>query len=112
MTGDHWARKSTFRSGRWLPEGANALQAWLHHFKIRADAREASRHPVIQEFADLIEGDPIVRMYFTSMIGQVPTTAKYRVRHLNSIEQMLSLTNAVLTYAPEFEEFGLCRLSA
>jgi hypothetical protein len=41
----------------------------LHGFKIRADAQDASRHPVIQEFANLIEGDPIVRMYFTSMIG-------------------------------------------
>jgi phosphatidylserine decarboxylase len=40
----------------------------------------------------------------TSMIGQVPRSSKYRVRHLNSIEQMLSLINAVLTYVPEFED--------
>ncbi len=104
MTGVHSGRKSTFHAGHWLPEEPNALQAWLHNFKIRADAQKASRHPVIQEFADLIEGDPIVRMYFTSMIGQVPRTAKYRARHLDSVEQMLNLMNAVLTYVPEFED--------
>jgi phosphatidylserine decarboxylase len=104
MTGVHPARKSTFRAGHWLPEEPDALQAWLHHFKIRAEAREAKRHLVIQEFADLIESDPIVRLYFTSMIAEVPRSSKYRVRHLDSIEQMLSLMNAVLTYAPEFED--------
>lgn len=104
MTGSHWGKKSTFRIGRWLPAEQEILQAWLHDFKIRAEARESSWHPVIQEFADLIAGDPIVRMYFTSMIGQVPRTSKYRVRHLDSIEQMLNLMNALLTYVPEFED--------
>jgi phosphatidylserine decarboxylase len=104
MTGVHPARKSTFRAGHWLPEEPDVLQAWLHNFKTRAAAREANRHPVIQEFADLIESDPIVRLYFTSMITEVPRSSKYRVRHLDSIEQMLSLMNTVLTYAPEFED--------
>ena len=104
MTGGHPARKSTFRAGHWLPAEPEALQAWLHGFKIRAEAREAARHLVIQEFADLIEKDPIVRLYFTSMIAEVPKSSKYRVRHLDSIEQMLDLMNAVLTYAPEFED--------
>jgi phosphatidylserine decarboxylase len=104
MTAGHWARKSTFRIGHWLPAEPEALQAWLHDFKTKAEARAAHRHPVIQEFADLIASDPIVRMYFTSMIGQVPKTSKYRARHLASIEQMLTLMNAVLTYVPEFED--------
>jgi phosphatidylserine decarboxylase len=114
ITGDHWARKSTFRIGHWLPTEPEALQTWLHGFKTRAEARETSRHPVIQEFADLIESDPIVRMYLTNMIGQVPRTSKYRVRHLDSIDQMLSLINAVLTYVPEFEDWAYvgCPLDA
>lgn len=104
MTSDHWARMSTFRIGHWLPAEPDVLQAWLHNFKNRADARGAGRHPVIQEFADLIDSDPIVRMYFTSMINQVPRTSEYRARHLDSVEQMLNSTNAVLTYGPEFED--------
>ncbi len=104
MTGDHWAKKSTFRIGHWLPTEPEALGAWLHAFKTRAEAQGSGRHPVIQEFADLIYDDPILRMYFTSMIDQVPSTSRYRVRHLASIEQMLSLMNALLTYVPEFED--------
>jgi phosphatidylserine decarboxylase len=104
MTGVHAARKSTFRAGHWLPEEPEVLQAWLHNFKTRANEQSAVRHPVIREFADLIECDPIVRMYFSNMIGEVPRSSKYRVRHLDSIEQMLTLMNAVLTYAPEFED--------
>lgn len=114
MTSDHCAKRSTFRAGCWLPAEPDALQAWLHGFKIGADARGASRHPVIQEFADLIEGDPIVRLYFTSMIGQVPKASRYRVRHLDSIEQMLTLMNGILTYVPEFEDSAYvgCPLNA
>jgi len=104
MVGDHWARKSTFRIGHWLPAEPDALQAWLHSFKVKAEKRGASRHPVIQEFTDLLENDPIVRMYFTRMISEVPRTSKYRARHLDSIEQLLGLLNAVLTYVPEFED--------
>jgi phosphatidylserine decarboxylase len=104
MTSIHPARRSTFRAGHWLPAEPDVLQAWLHNFKTRADGCKTERHPVIQEFADLIEKDPIVRLYFTSMISEVPKSSKYRVRHLNSIEEMLSLINAVLTYAPEFED--------
>jgi phosphatidylserine decarboxylase len=114
VTSEHCARRSTFRAGCWLPAEPDALQAWLHDFKVRTETRAASRHPVIQEFADLIENDPIVRLYFTSMIGQVPKASKYRVRHLDSIEQMLNLMNAVLTYVPEFEDSAYvgCPLNA
>jgi phosphatidylserine decarboxylase len=114
MSDVHRARRSAFRAGHWLPKEPELLQAWLHNFKTRAREREPSRHPVIQEFADLIESDPIVRMYFTGMIGEVPKTSKYRARHLNSIEEMLSLMNAVLTYVPEFEDsaFVGCPLNA
>jgi phosphatidylserine decarboxylase len=110
----HRVRKSTFRAGHWLPKEPELLQAWLHNFKIRAYERKPSRHPVIQEFADLIESDPIVRMYLTSMIDEVPKTSKYRARHLNSVEEMLNLMNAVLTCAPEFEDsaFVGCPLNA
>lgn len=101
MTG---LQKSTFRAGHWLPEDPDVLQDWLHNFKLRAEARKVDRHSVIQEFADLIENDPIVRMYFKNMIKEVPKSCKYRARHLESVEQMLDLMNAVLTYAPHFEE--------
>jgi phosphatidylserine decarboxylase len=104
MTSDHHCRKSTFRAGHWLPEDPDVLLDWLHSFRDQAEAKGADRHPVIQEFADLIAHDPIVRMYFTNMIGEVPQSCKYRARHLDSLDQMLTLVDAVLTFAPHFEE--------
>jgi phosphatidylserine decarboxylase len=101
---DHTGRKSTFRAGHWLPEDPDVLLDWLHNFKTAAAAEAAPRHPVIQAFADLIARDPIVRMYFTRMIDEVPKSCKYRARHLESLDQLLTLMNAVLTYAPRFEE--------
>ena len=100
--------------GRWLPADREALQAWLHDFKANATAEQAPRHPVIQELADLIVGDPILRMYFANMIGQAPATSRYRARHLESVEQLLDLVNAALTYVPSFKESAYvgCPLTA
>ncbi len=114
MPGDCLVRRSTFRAGCWLPAEPDALRAWLHDFKTRVDVGGACRHPVVQEFADLIERDPILRLYFTSMIGQVPKASKYRARHLESVEQLLTLMNAILTYVPEFEDSAYvgCPLNA
>lgn len=59
-------------------------------------------HPVIEEFQELIESDPLVRMYMNQMIEQVPASKPYCKRHLESVEQLLRLINEVLTMAPEF----------
>ncbi|MFC1589883.1 phosphatidylserine decarboxylase family protein [Candidatus Omnitrophota bacterium] len=59
-------------------------------------------HPVIIEFKELIDNDPIVRMSLARMIEQIPDT--YKEHHLKSIEDMLSQLNDVLTRAPEYNE--------
>ena len=99
----------------WLPAERDLIDAWAHGFSSRVAAKgETKRHPVIQELADLIAGDPIVRMYVTNMIAQVPKTRRYRSHHIASVEQLLSLLNAVLTHAPEFDTSALvgCPLNA
>lgn len=107
-------KKSTFRAGRWLPQDPGVLEAWLHRFRARAEARDEPFHPSVQAFADLIENDPVVRMYVREMIAEVPRANRYRAHHLESVEQMLVLINSVLTYAPEFEDDALvgCPLNA
>ena len=57
---------------------------------------------MITEFQELIDTDPVVRMYVNQMIAQVPTTKPYRKRHLESVTQLVRLINEVLTTAPEF----------
>jgi phosphatidylserine decarboxylase len=56
---------------------------------------------VIGEFQELIDRDPMVRMYVNQMIAQVPTTKPYRKRHVRSVDHLLRLINEVLTMAPQ-----------
>ncbi len=97
------------RPGGWLPGKQDDLEAWLAGHRERVEARgdDAAVHPVIEEFRELIATDPVVRLYMTEMIEQVPKSKPYRKRHLTSVDQMLRLINEVLTMAPEFSEGGM-----
>jgi phosphatidylserine decarboxylase len=95
--------------GGWLPENQDDLEAWLAGHRERVEARgdNIELHPVIAEFQQLIAADPVVRLYLTQMIEQVPSAKGYKNRHLQSVDQMLRLINEVLTMAPEFSEGGM-----
>lgn len=66
--------------GRWLPKDPRALQDWLAK-KIsqveRTDTGPENWKPVIQEFQQLIEGDPDIFMGFHQMFDEVPTKPPY-----------------------------------
>jgi phosphatidylserine decarboxylase len=95
--------------GGWLPAEQRALEAWLAGKAEQVAARGGGPpfHPVIEEFRELIDSDPIARLYLTEMIDQVPHTKPYTQRHLRSVEQMLELIDAVLTEAPEYNDTEL-----
>ena len=80
------------------------MEAWLdgHRQRVEARGEQIVLHPVITEFQELIDTDPLVRMYVNQMIAQVPATKPYSKRHLESVDQLLRLINEVLTMAPEF----------
>ena len=92
------------RRAGWLPEDQDDLESWLDGHCERAEARgeQVVLHPVLTEFQELIDTDPVVRMYSNQMIAQVPGTKPYRKRHLESVTHMMRLINEVLTMAPEF----------
>ncbi len=94
------------RRAGWLPDDQDDLESWLAGHRERVDARgeQVVLHPVLVEFQELIDTDPVVRMYMHQMISQVPTTKQYSKRHLESVPQLLRLINEVLTTAPEFGE--------
>ena len=96
------------RPGRWLPR-QDALEDWLEGLvlEVRDKSDRVTLHPVIEEFHGLIESDPVVRMYFTQMIEQVPHAKRYSKRHLESVDQMLHLINEVIGRAPEYNETAL-----
>jgi phosphatidylserine decarboxylase len=92
------------RRAGWLPEDQDDLEARLAGHRERAEAggEQVVLHPVLTEFQELMDGDPVVRMLINQMIAQVPKTKPYRRRHLVSVAQLLRLINEVLTVAPEF----------
>jgi phosphatidylserine decarboxylase len=94
------------RRGGWLPENQDDLEAWLagHQERVAAKGEQIPLHPVIAEFKELIDSDPVIRMYLNEMIAQVPRGRQYRQRHLQSVQQMLRLINEVMTMAPEYSE--------
>jgi phosphatidylserine decarboxylase len=93
------------RRAGWLPEDQDALEAWLAGHRERTEAAgDVPLHPVIGEFRDLLDREPVLRMYAERMIADVPATKPYTTRHLESVDQLLRLINAVLTVAPEYGE--------
>jgi phosphatidylserine decarboxylase len=102
MTGSH--EIDVRRRAGWLPQEQDDLESWLagHSERVEARGEQVVLHPVLTEFQDLMDRDPVVRMYMNQMIDQVPSTKPYSKRHLQSVEQMLRLINEVLTMAPEF----------
>ncbi len=68
--------------------------------------------PVIQEFRQLIEEDPVLFRLFTQMFEQIPSTPEYKtnptgVSQVEDYNQMLQQLNEILTQAPEFNQTGL-----
>ncbi|MEA2371748.1 MAG: phosphatidylserine decarboxylase [Solirubrobacteraceae bacterium] len=92
------------RKAGWLPDDQDDLESWLagHRQRVEARGEQVVLHPVLVEFQELIDTDPVVRMYVNQMIAQVPSTRSYSKRHLESVEQMMRMINEVLTMAPEF----------
>ena len=86
---------------RWLPNHETVLKIWhnIIHEAIKEKGEE-KLHPVIRKLQKLIDDDPIVRMYMTQMIQQIPR--KYREYHPKSLQELLLRLNAVLTVAPPY----------
>ena len=62
----------TSRLGGWLPVDPNELNRWLKDSIDEAEKTRAPFHPVIEEFHQLIESDPVLFMYFSQMFEQQP----------------------------------------
>lgn len=103
MTGDIDGADYRKQAG-WLPTEQSDLEEWLEGHRERAESRATERdpHPVIVEFRNLIDTDPVVRMYLEKMIAQVPDAKPYAKRHVEDLPQLLRLIDEVLTVAPEF----------
>lgn len=111
-TNNQSTKPAPFRVGKWLPSDRLTMDNWMKKQVIETDLDNTPLLPVIQEFKDLIEGDPSIFMLFNQMFSQVPhkppyhndPTGKPEVRDYN---HMLRLINHILTTAPGFDKTGL-----
>ncbi|MBV9513405.1 MAG: hypothetical protein JO280_05065, partial [Mycobacteriaceae bacterium] len=53
------------RIAGWLPSDQKDLESWLagHRQRVEAKGEQLVLHPVMVEFQELIDSDPVVRMY-------------------------------------------------
>ena len=94
------SNKSTV-ARRWLPNEEAVLKRWHSIISEEIKKRHGKkRHLVIQEFEQLIDDDPVVRMYLTEMIKEIPK--KYHDYHPKNLQELLDQLNAVLTIAPPY----------
>ncbi len=100
----------TSRVGNWLPWNQQVLSQWLDKTIQEAESAAKPFHPVIEEFQEFIETDPIMYMYFTEMFEQQPAfppppgSGDVKIKNY---QQMLVIINHVLTTAPEFNTTGM-----
>ncbi|KAG0633777.1 Phophatidylserine decarboxylase-domain-containing protein [Tuber brumale] len=84
---------------------------WLNDLleRVEAKGRQEVFHPVIEEFKDLIENDPIIYMLFHQMFSQVPDKPRFN-RDPNGNPQvrdyftMLACFNEIMASAPEYRK--------
>ena len=101
-----------YNVGKWLPSDQKFYDKWFTDIVEGTKSANQPLLPVIQEFKELIEGDPELFMLFTEMFNQIPkkkkfekdTTGKLRIKNYH---QMLQVMNRILTMAPEFNKTGL-----
>lgn len=91
------------RQAGWLPEQED-LEAWLAGTceRVASQPDDAPLAPAVQDFSDLLDAEPVLRMQVEQMIEQVPAGKEYEQRHLTSVPQLLRLLSEVLSIAPEF----------
>jgi phosphatidylserine decarboxylase len=100
--------EQALRPGRWLP-AKSEVRRYVAGLSAGLAARAVSRplHPAVAEFAALIETDPIVRMYVTRMIEEVPEEPAFAEHHVRSVGGLLTLIDEVVRHAPAFDTTAL-----
>ncbi|WP_244818097.1 phosphatidylserine decarboxylase family protein [Caballeronia sp. Lep1P3] len=95
------------RLGGWLPSGEEAIASFRKNFAAyaREHAGRAKMNAVVEDFAAFIREDPVVRMDFTRAINQARDEG-FELGY-SSIDELVVMLDAMLTYAPPFSEKSL-----
>ncbi len=113
----HNHHKRGSRVAHWLPSDRKTLNSWLAETSEKAEKKAAPLHPAVRELEELIEGDPVLLMYFTQMFEQQPSFGPPPESgdiKISDYHQLLSILDHVLTVAPQFSADGMvgCPINA
>ena len=111
ITGKSSYQSPNYNVGKWLSSDQKFYDEWFKKIVKGTTSANQPLHPVIQEFKDLIEGDPELLMLFTEMFEQIPKDKKFEKDttgkpQIKNYHQMLQIMNRILTMAPEFNKTG------
>jgi len=100
----------THSVGHWMPRDRKVVERWLARMIEHVTDNPKPLHPIIEDFKDLIEGDPEIFMLFHMMFDQVPR--KYKddptgAPQVRDYHLMLRLFNEIMTRAPEYMDNAL-----
>lgn len=102
------------RFGGWLSRKEAELVAFRQDLAQKARERVgvAPRATAVQEFAMLIDGDPVLRMQLTRAIAEA-IDAGYELGY-STCDELMDIIDYLMTYAPRFSEASLihCPLNA
>ncbi len=85
------------------PPEQSSADRWLENLKKEVDSSQFSAyHKSIQQLADLIELNGVVREYVTQMIEQVPK----KHRTFDTIDSLLKAMNLIIQRAPRYTDGG------
>lgn len=106
-----------YRVGGWLTSDAKTLNQWLVQIAKDSAKADLPLEPCIQSFKEYIEGNATAYMLFTKMFHEKPKKHNEPIHGgdggqepapiVTSYEQMLTMCNYVLHFAPEYNETGL-----
>lgn len=104
-----WTWLTNHRPGSWLPSDRRVHKEWLKKQVEHVDKHPKGLVPVLQEFKDLIESNPRIRMLFTQMWTEIPNKTPYTKdptghRQIRDYGHMLAVLNHILTRAPEWTD--------
>jgi phosphatidylserine decarboxylase len=97
--------------GKWLPQDLEATRKWLDQLIDYVDDNPKDFQPVIKEFQELIENDPVLTYFFSTMFTQIPDKEPFQDNPKNKpqvrdYKHMLELLNHTITRAPPWSDLG------
>ncbi|MGW1073896.1 phophatidylserine decarboxylase associated domain-containing protein [Streptomyces sp. NPDC002537] len=95
----HARYQNTFgRASGYLPRNPVAIDEFHKGLAQRAADLKEDLDSTVQDLANLIDSDGIVRMYASQMINEVPEEH----RHIRSVDELVQYLNVIVTWAPSY----------